>query len=145
MQNTVSLTDKGESRLAVQLEAFRIFMKRLWASPSARIGGFIVIITIAIGVGVPLLDTGYDAIRDSNLRARYAEPDCLIGWADSRISSDPEVVPISLSEMSCDHPFGADKNGRSVLRRVGHGFSVSLRSAVIAVVISPYQQVQQPD
>jgi peptide/nickel transport system permease protein len=38
--------------------------------------------------------------------------------------------------MTCNFPFGADKSGRSVLRRVGHGFSVSLRSAVLAVTSS---------
>lgn len=114
-------------------QRFSDFVRRVWKSPSARIGGVIVLITLALGIGVPLLDN-YQALGDSNLRTRYQEPDCVVQWLRGRLSSSVEAVP--WSEISCDFPMGADKNGRDVMTRVGHGFSASLRVAILAVVVS---------
>lgn len=99
---------------------------RLWQNPNARLGGIIVTLMVAIAILVPIFDSSYDASRDRDLRARYAEPDCLIGWGLGTLAG----------EWSCDHPFGADKLGRDILRRVGHGMSTSLRVGVFVVVIA---------
>jgi len=116
-----------------RLEVWRDIFKRLWASPSARIGGFIVLFTIGISIAVPLFDN-YDATRDSSLPDRYAEPDCIVGFIRSHVSSTEEGM--ALSNMTCKLPFGADKIGRDIMRRVGHGMSVSLRAGLIAVALS---------
>lgn len=99
---------------------------RLWRSPSAKIGGFVALTIVLLAIFVPLLDN-YDALRDRNLPARYQEPDCIIGW----IRGD-----YSLQEMPCEYPFGADRNGRSIMRRVGHGMSVSLMAGLFVVGIA---------
>ena len=69
---------------------------RLWQNPNARLGGMLAAVMVTIAILVPVLDAGYDATRDRNLRARYAEPDCLIGWGVGTLEG----------EWSCDHPFG---------------------------------------
>ena len=99
---------------------------RLWQNPNARLGGMLAAVMVTIAILVPVLDAGYDATRDRNLRARYAEPDCLIGWGVGTLEG----------EWSCDHPFGADKLGRDIFRRVGHGMSTSLRVGVFVVIIA---------
>ncbi len=109
------------------------FFRRLRRSPSARIGGVIVIFTLAVAILVPLLDD-YDATRDRDLPNRYAEPDCVVGWLRSNLKDSEENI--SLGSMTCELPFGADKNGRDILRRVAHGTSVSLQAGLIAVVLS---------
>jgi len=116
-----------------RVELTRDFLRRLWASPSARIGGIIVLFTIGISIGVPLFDA-YDATRDSSLPDRYAEPDCIVGVVRSRLSNDEP--DIALGDMTCKLPFGADKIGRDIMRRVGHGMSVSLRAGLISVALS---------
>ena len=116
-----------------RLALIRDFFKRLRRSPSARVGGLIVLITVSISILVPLLDN-YNARRDGKLPLRYAEPDCVVGWLRANLSdSQPDMA---LGEMKCEMPFGADKNGRDIMRRVGHGMSVSLQAGVIAVAIS---------
>jgi peptide/nickel transport system permease protein len=90
------------------------------------VGGILVVIIVTISILVPLLDN-YQARRDRNLRARYQEPDCIIGLFNGTTT---------LSDMTCEYPFGADANGRSIFRRVGHGMSVSLAAGVFVVVIS---------
>ena len=123
----------GRATWSERLETTRDFLRRLWASPSARIGGIIVLFTIGISVGVPLFDA-YDATRDSSLPDRYAEPDCIIGVVRSRLSdTEPDIA---LGDMTCKLPFGADKIGRDIMRRVGHGMSVSLRAGLISVALS---------
>ncbi len=118
---SAKLTSDGVATIRRGL--FRDTMLRLWINPSARIGGFLVFIMVTISIAVPLFDN-YDALRDRDLRARYAEPDCIIGWLKDQ------------STFSCEHPFGADKNGRDIMRRVGHGVSVSLAVGVFVVVIA---------
>ncbi|HMM26723.1 MAG: ABC transporter permease [Chloroflexota bacterium] len=124
---------RAQSAREVQWEQVRDTFRRLMRSPSARIGGFIVIVTIAIAAAVPLLDD-YDATRDRDLPARYAEPDCIFGYIKARVQ--PDTPDIALSDIQCQHPFGADKNGRDIMRRVGHGMSVSLQSGLFAVALS---------
>jgi peptide/nickel transport system permease protein len=119
--------------IAERLALIADFLKRLWRSPSARIGGVLVLLTVGVSVGVPLLDH-YDATRDRDLPARYSEPDCIIGVIRTHLNGDPN--PQSLSQMQCQHPFGTDKVGRDIMRRVGHGMSVSLEAGVIAVGLS---------
>jgi peptide/nickel transport system permease protein len=131
----LSKTSKKERRytaLDARLEALRDISYRLWRNPSARFGGFLVLLTTLIAILVPLLDD-YNPVKDGDLRARYAEPDCIVGWLTSQLN-DSEKMP--LSEMSCTHPFGADKNGRDIMRRAGHGMSVSIGVGLFVVVIS---------
>jgi peptide/nickel transport system permease protein len=88
--------------------------KSLWfrfkRNRSARIGAVIAIAYVLIAVLVPLFDN-YNALRDSNLPARFTEP-------------------------SAEFLFGTDNLGRDVFRRVGHGASVSLTVGVLAVSVS---------
>jgi peptide/nickel transport system permease protein len=135
MSDLVTIQPKRTSRLGVFWEQSIDFLKRLFASPSAVIGGIIVLITIGLGIGVPLFDE-YDAVADNNLRARYAEPDCVVSVIRSRFWGEEGADPITFDNMTCDYPFGADKSGRGIFRRVGHGRSVSLRVAVFAVAIA---------
>jgi peptide/nickel transport system permease protein len=128
----ISLSDEADAELQ-PYSPLRDTMRRLWSSPSARLGGFIVVVFVTISIAVPLLDD-YDAVRDRNLPARYAEPDCFIGWLNSQFSDNVERQ--SLGSVTCEYPFGADKNGRSIFRRVGHGMSVSLMAGVVAVTIA---------
>lgn len=112
-----------------QLEAYspsKDIQRRLWKSPSARFGGFLVIMIVTLSFFVPLFDR-YDALSDRNLKARYQSPDCIIGWFSGNTSSE---------SLTCEYPFGTDKNGRSILRRVGQGMSVSLVAGVFSVAIS---------
>ena len=113
---------KGDRRVT----PLQSILLRLWQNPNARLGGMLAAVMVAIAILVPVLDAGYDATRDRNLRARYAEPDCLIGWGVGTLEG----------EWSCDHPFGADKLGRDIFRRVGHGMSTSLRVGVFVVIIA---------
>ncbi len=130
----ISLTKATQRELLVErLILAGDFLKRLWRSSSARIGGIIVLITIGISVGVPLFNE-YDALRDRDLPARYAEPDCVVKVIQSYVYD--HEVKTTLGTMTCDHPFGADKNGRDIMRRVGHGMSVSLSAGVVAVTFS---------
>src|SRR5687768_14891855 len=115
-------------------EMTRDFLRRLWKSPSARIGGFLVLMIVGISIGVTTLDD-YDARRDNNLGAKYAEPDCIVGYVMKRYNSDPEDN-IAWDDVTCTYPFGADKNGRDITRRVGHGLSVSLRVSLFTVAIA---------
>ena len=123
----------GRETWSDRMEVLRDFLRRLWASPSARVGGVIVLFTIGLSAGVTIFDN-YDASRDSSLPDRYAVPDCIIGYVRSHLSdTEPDMA---LGDMSCKLPFGADKIGRDIMRRVGHGMSVLLRAGLIAVTLS---------
>jgi len=100
---------------------------RLRRSPSARIGGFLVLFIVFLSLAVPILDD-YDAPSDRNLRARYSAPDCLIGALTGSATQETGIT--------CEFPFGTDKNGRSIFRRVGHGMSVSLVAGLASVAMS---------
>ena len=116
---------------AARWAQFLDLLRRLRATPNARVGGIIVIITVGLAVFVPLLDD-YDPVRDNSLSARYRPPDCVIGWLGNALSGQPQPE----GGMTCSYPFGADKNGGNVMRRVGHGMSVSLAVGVFVVVIA---------
>ena len=122
----MAAVSRAASRSDRRVTPLQSVLLRLWQNPNARLGGFIVTLMVAIAILVPIFDSSYDASRDRNLRARYAEPDCLIGWGLGTLEG----------EWSCDHPFGADKLGRDILRRVGHGMSTSLRVGVFVVIIA---------
>lgn len=122
----MAAVSKATTRQDRRITPLQSVLLRLWQNPNARLGGIIVTLMVAIAILVPIFDSSYDASRDRNLRARYAEPDCLIGWGLGTLEG----------EWSCNHPFGADKLGRDILRRVGHGMSTSLRVGVFVVVIA---------
>ena len=109
-----------------RLSPLRSFLLRISANPSARVGGILVIMMVSISIAVPVFGNEYDAQRDRDLRARYAEPDCIVGLLAGTLGD----------EFTCEHPFGADKNGRDIMRRVGHGMYVSLSVGVFVVIIA---------
>ncbi|GAB4512783.1 MAG: ABC transporter permease [Anaerolineae bacterium] len=116
-----------ETGLAPRPYSFwRDTFQRLMRSPSARLGGVLAILVVSLSVLVPILDD-YDAVRDRDLPSRYAEPDCIIGLMNGDFPA---------SEMTCELPMGADKNGRDIMRRVGHGMAVSLAAGVFSVAIA---------
>ncbi|MBM4459378.1 MAG: ABC transporter permease [Chloroflexi bacterium] len=88
---------------------FRDAMRRLVASWSGRVGLAVVLFIILVAVGAPVVSP-YDPRTDSNL-------------AESRQAP------------SLDHPFGTDRLGRDMLRRIAHGARISLLVG-LAVVAS---------
>lgn len=125
MSTDTPIAVKSLQKNAPRITPMKGVLLRLWANPSARVGGFLVVVMVLLGILVPIIDSGYDARRDRDLRARYSAPDCLVGW----LSGSQEVF-------TCEHPFGTDKNGRDIMRRVGHGMAVSLQVGVFVVVIA---------
>ena len=124
------MTEQSQPPVTVRrITPLQSVLLRLWQNPNAKLGGLLVSIMVALAILVPLLDSGYDATRDRNLRARYAQPDCLVGMVGQLFNGETD-------ELRCEHPFGADKLGRDILRRVGHGMSTSLRVGVFVVVIA---------
>lgn len=132
MSDKVEIVKLDTEPLGELNSPFRNTMLRLWGNPSARLGGFLAITMIIIAILVPLLDN-YDAKSDRNLRGRYNEPDCAVGYVNAVVSG---TANSELYEYSCEYPFGADKLGRSIFRRVGHGMSVSLQVSVYVVIIA---------
>jgi peptide/nickel transport system permease protein len=126
----ISLAQDDPASQQRQYSFWQDTLKRLRRSPSARIGGFISLMIILTSLIVPIVDN-YNPNRDSTLSARYDPPDCVIGWISGQLN-DPANTP-ALGDMTCDYPFGADKSGRSILRRVGHGMAVSLAAGVFSV------------
>ncbi|NJL93257.1 MAG: ABC transporter permease [Anaerolineae bacterium] len=136
VEPVISLRARRPSALGSRLQSARDFARRLWKSPSARLGGFIVLVCFTIAFAVPIVDSDYQALGSSNLRARYAEPDCVVRFVEG-VVYDSETKPrIPWSEVACNYPMGADKNGRGIFDRVGHGFAVTLRTSVLAVSIA---------
>ncbi len=105
-------------------------LRRLGQAPNARIGGFLVFVMVSLAILVPLLDTGYDP-RDADLRARYQEPDCIVGWFGALTNGS-----LAEYEFTCEYPMGADKTGKGIMRRVGHGMSVSLTVSLLVVTVA---------
>ncbi|MBN1963632.1 MAG: ABC transporter permease [Anaerolineae bacterium] len=119
-----------------------LFLQRFLGNASTRVGGTIVVALLFIAYVMPRVDpySGATVLRDGDLSRRLDPPDCVIGWlrltqgVDSWTGEgDP---PSSFFEFPCEHPFGFDKNGRDMARRVLHGISVSLAVSLIAVSIS---------
>ncbi len=89
---------------------FKDAWRRLISGRTGRIGLVIVTVIVLIAVLAPIL-VPYDPYTDSNL-------------VDS------------LKPPSRQYPFGADRLGRSVLRRIIYGANVSLRVGILAVLLS---------
>ncbi len=81
--------------------------RRLRYSITARIGIVIVGILVAVAIVAPIVDP-YDPKVDSDLQNARQAP-------------------------SRQHPFGTDRLGRDVLRRIVHGASLSLSVGIVAV------------
>jgi peptide/nickel transport system permease protein len=119
-----------------------LLLQRFLSSTSARVGGFLLILLILIAYLMPRVDpyTRAIALADGDLAERLKPPDCAIGWLRMQQGLDqwtgPEPKPTSLFDFPCKHPFGMDKNGRDLMRRVLHGISVSLAVSLISVSIS---------
>jgi len=81
--------------------------QRLLRSWNGRVGLFIIAITLLTGISAPIVNP-YDPTIDSNLaEARFAP--------------------------SLQHPFGTDRLGRDVFRRVIHGTRISLTIGFVVV------------
>lgn len=81
--------------------------RRLRYSITARIGMVIVGILVVVAIGAPIVDP-YDPKVDSDL-------------------------PNARQTPSRQHPFGTDRLGRDVLRRIVHGAGLSLSVGIVAV------------
>lgn len=119
-----------------------LLLQRFTRNTSARVGGLMVIALLIIVYLMPRVDpyTREVALADGNLTLRLRAPDCVIGWMRLQQGLDTwqgeGARPTSVFEFPCNHPFGTDKNGRDLFRRVLHGISVSLAVSVISVSIS---------
>lgn len=109
MSVTASLQSNLPSGLAERAprSLLRDASRRLFRSWNGRVGMLIIGITLLIGVLAPVVNP-YDPTVDSNL-------------AEARF--DP----------SFDHPFGTDRLGRDVFRRVVHGTRISLTIGFVVV------------
>lgn len=85
-------------------------MRRLVSGWNGRVGLTIIVATLLIGVLAPVVDP-YDPTTDSDL-------------ASSRLAP------------SWEHPFGTDRLGRDMFRRVMHGTRVSLLIGFVVVFVS---------
>lgn len=89
---------------------FRDARQRLLRSWNGRVGLLIISITILVGVLAPIVSP-YDPSTDSNL-------------AEARLSP------------SVSHPFGTDRLGRDVMRRIIHGTRISLTIGFVVVLFT---------
>ncbi|MCD6290947.1 MAG: ABC transporter permease [Anaerolineae bacterium] len=80
---------------------------RLLASWNGRVGLFVVLLIVIIGIGAPIVDP-YDPRIDSNLAESRKPP-------------------------SWHHPFGTDRLGRDIFRRIMHGTRISLTIGFLVV------------
>ena len=85
-------------------------MRRLLSGWNGRVGLVIITITILVGTLAPIVDP-YNPATDSNL-------------AESRLAP------------SLEHPFGTDRLGRDMLRRIVHGTRISLTIGFVVVFVS---------
>jgi peptide/nickel transport system permease protein len=84
--------------------------RRLLSSWNGRVGLVLITLILLIGVFTPVVDA-YDARTDSNLAEARQAP-------------------------SFEHPFGTDRLGRDVFRRVMHGARISLVIGFVVVFVS---------
>ncbi len=103
-----TITDQFTPRRSRGL--FRDAVRRLFVGWNGRVGLAVVLLTILIGVGAPIVDD-YNPRTDSNLEIARQSP-------------------------SIEHPFGTDRLGRDMLRRIVHGIRISLTVGVIVVLAS---------
>ncbi|MBX3013404.1 MAG: ABC transporter permease [Caldilineaceae bacterium] len=112
MSATASLPSNLPSSLAERAprSLARDAWRRLFRSWNGRVGLFIIGLTIIVGALAPVVNP-YDPTIDSNLaEARFAP--------------------------SLDHPFGTDRLGRDVFRRVVHGTRISLTIGFVVVIFT---------
>lgn len=103
-----TLLNQAEPRRSRGL--MRDAMRRLVSGWNGRVGLAIITLIVLIGVLAPIVDP-YDPTTDSDL-------------ANARISP------------SWEHPFGTDRLGRDMFRRVIHGTRVSLLIGFVVVAVS---------
>ncbi len=89
---------------------FQDAWRRLLASWNGRVGLAVVTLIVLTAVLAPIIDP-YDASTDSNLRMSRKPP-------------------------SAEHPFGTDRLGRDLFRRIIHGTRISLTVGVVVVFLS---------
>lgn len=89
---------------------FRDAWRRLFRSWNGRVGLLIITITVLIGILAPIVSP-YDPTTDSNL-------------------GDARLAP------SAAHPFGTDRLGRDVFRRIVHGTRISLTIGFVVVLFT---------
>lgn len=106
---TLSDTTTAISRRGTESQ-FKRAMRRTIRTRSAQVGLTIVFFFLLIGIFAPIVSP-YNARADLDLRSRLQAP-------------------------SAEHYFGTDDLGRDLFRRVIQGASVSLRVAVLVVIIS---------
>lgn len=112
MSVTTSVQSNWSGNLAERAprSLFRDAWQRLLRSWNGRVGLLIIGITILVGVLAPIVSP-YDPTIDSNLaEARFAP--------------------------SVDHPFGTDRLGRDVFRRIIHGTRISLTIGFVVVLFT---------
>lgn len=85
-------------------------LRRLVSGWNGRVGLAIITITVLIGILAPIVDP-YDPTTDSDLANARLEP-------------------------SWEHPFGTDRLGRDMFRRVIHGTRISLMIGFVVVFVS---------
>jgi peptide/nickel transport system permease protein len=85
-------------------------MRRLVSGWNGRVGLAIITIVVLVGVLAPIVDP-YDPTTDSDLANARLEP-------------------------SWEHPFGTDRLGRDMFRRVIHGTRVSLMIGLVVVIFT---------
>ncbi len=85
-------------------------MRRLVSGWNGRVGLTIIALTLLIGLLAPIVDP-YDPTTDSDLASSRLEP-------------------------SWEHPFGTDRLGRDMFRRVMHGTRISLLIGFVVVFVS---------
>ncbi|MEZ4663276.1 MAG: ABC transporter permease [Caldilineaceae bacterium] len=89
---------------------YRDAWRRLLSSWNGRVGLALILVTLVTGLGAPIVNP-YDPTTDSNL-------------AESRFAP------------SLEHPFGTDRLGRDLFRRVVHGTRISLLIGFVVVFVA---------
>jgi peptide/nickel transport system permease protein len=84
--------------------------RRLLSSWNGRVGLVVIGLIVVIGIFAPIVDP-YDPRVDSNLAEARFEP-------------------------SLEHPFGTDRLGRDIFRRIIHGTRISLTIGFVVVFVS---------
>ncbi len=116
MSATASLQPGGQSGALGNLSTqpprslSRDAWRRLFASWNGRVGLLIIVIALATAILAPVVNP-YDPTIDSDLANARLEP-------------------------SVSHPFGTDRLGRDVFRRVVHGTRISLTIGFVVVIFT---------
>lgn len=134
--------DAEQASGSPRLSTGESLLRRFINNRSARVGGVLLVALLLITYLMPRVNPYYGIIvlRDNDLNKRLNPPECLIGWIRYQQGVDTwdrdTAAPTSPFDFPCDSPFGYDKNGRDITRRVLHGISVSLAVSVTSVSVS---------